>query len=220
MGGRGIAGVVFDMDGVLVESERAWHDIHKGVLADYGYELDDASYRELYGASDEVENVVLGRIMGVSPEVAGRRKREYVMRNPIDYAAIVMPGAPEALNNLKTRGLRLALASSSLAPDVNAMLDQTGLRDRFDAVVTGSDCERAKPDPAIYLEACARLGARPVDLLAVDDSAYGVEAAARAGMRVVHFARDEAGAPHDPSAVELTCSDFAELESEIEALLG
>lgn len=51
MGARGIAGVVFDMDGVLVESERAWHDIHKGVLADYGYELDDASYRELHDSA-------------------------------------------------------------------------------------------------------------------------------------------------------------------------
>lgn len=215
-----IEGIVFDMDGVLVESEIAWHDIHKGVLARYGFELDDGSYRRLYGASDEVENEVLGAIMGVGPAEAGRRKRAYVAENPIDYAAIVMPGAPQALEDLRGRGLRLALASSSLAPDVNTMLDQTGLRPCFDAVVTGSDCERAKPDPAIYLEACARLGTAPDRLLAVDDSAYGVEAASRAGMKVVHFSRDEAGMPDDASAVVLTCSDFAELERGVKGLLS
>jgi beta-phosphoglucomutase len=93
-----------------------------------------------------------------------------------------MPGARELIDQLKESGFRLAVGSSGPPENIGLVLDALGCRDRFDAIVTGVDVRRGKPDPEVFLLCAERLGARPTDCAVIEDAVVGIEAARRAGM--------------------------------------
>lgn len=179
--------VIFDMDGVLVSSEVEWEKVFRGILAEHGKELSERDRLDLYGCSDKHENLVLGRIIGISVEEMGLVKHAYCNEHPIDYGAIAMAGGRELVSHLKDVGLKTALASSSSEADVSRMLDETGMVDLFDAVVTGDHVERPKPDPEIYRLAARTIDVPPERAIAVDDSPYGASAALGAGLNLILF---------------------------------
>ena len=102
-----------------------------------------------------------------------------------DYATIRNPGVPETLAALKQQGWRLALASSSPKDNIVQVLEQCGIKDCFELLVSGEDFHQSKPDPAIYLHAIDELGLPAEDCIAVEDSDYGITAAKRAGLTVI-----------------------------------
>jgi HAD superfamily hydrolase (TIGR01509 family) len=184
-----IRGVLFDLDGVLADSERIQWAAYRRVLADFGVDVGIEEYRLQFIAT------------GNGPEYACRTYRLPVTpaelkarKGPIYLALIaeqVAPraGAREALERLRATH-RLAVATNSTRTEVDLVLGRLGMRDRLHAVVAREDYVQAKPAPDAYLAAAAALGLTPAECVVVEDTQRGAQAGVAAGMRVI-------AAPHD-----------------------
>jgi HAD superfamily hydrolase (TIGR01509 family) len=186
LAGRRIDGVVFDMDGVLLDSEPLHHVTVNVLLAEEGGHLDLDAYLVYIGTtledtwSDLVQKFNLQR-----PFAYYRDRYDAEILSLYRNSSELLPGAERLVQTLKSSGKRLAVASSSRTAWVEACLDCLGLREQFDAIVTGDMVQHGKPDPEIYLMAAERLGLRPDRCLAIEDAPKGVQSAHRAGMTVV-----------------------------------
>ncbi len=191
--------VIFDMDGVLVDSEPLWRLAEQEVFAGVGLELTDEYCELTMGMrSDEVIAYWYRRSpwTGASPaEVEARLDAR--MRELIAERAAAMPGAKGAIETARSLGLRLGLATSSSPALIRAVLEKTALADVFDATCSALDETRGKPHPAVFLTAAQRLGVEPGACVAIEDSVAGMRAGIAAGMRVIavpprhHFDRPE-----------------------------
>jgi beta-phosphoglucomutase len=179
--------VIFDMDGVLIDSEPLHHDVVNRVLATDGVpSLERSEYEQFLGTTtDDFFDTLIVRYH------LGRSKAEYTTHYD-DALLLVLaeprepsPGVKALIARLRTLGLRIALASSSRRIWIDATLRSVGLSDAFDALVSGDDVEFGKPDPAIYLLAAQRIGVEPARCLAIEDSPSGVQSARAAGMLVL-----------------------------------
>jgi HAD superfamily hydrolase (TIGR01509 family) len=180
---RPFAAVIFDMDGVLVDSEPIHVEAARVVLAPYGIEFGDVDNGRFLGCTDPEMFGILAAEHGLAldPLELTRRRGDLVIRM-LRERCVPMDGAREVLARLVEAGLRLALASSS-APDViAATLEALGVAPRFEVVVSGLDVARSKPAPDIFVEAARRLGVAPARCLVVEDSRNGLLAAKAAGM--------------------------------------
>jgi HAD superfamily hydrolase (TIGR01509 family) len=179
-----IDAVVFDMDGVLLDSEPIWREVERDIFGSLGIEVTDDDLRETMGVriGDVVERwhrrhpweePSRAEVADAVVEAVARR---------IEEAGELHPGVLEAIEGLERAGVRLALASSSPMRLIRAVLAMGGLEGRFDVVVTGEDEERGKPEPDVYLTAARALGVAPGRCLAIEDSINGGRAAKAAGM--------------------------------------
>jgi HAD superfamily hydrolase (TIGR01509 family) len=180
-----IAAVVFDLDNVLIDSEELWAEAREGITRENGGRWRDTAQQEMMGMSSPEWSRWLHEELGVQLEpeaisgaVVGRL--ETVYREHLR----LMPGAREAVERVGEHH-PLGVASSANKPLIELALELSGLRDRFDAVVSSEEVERGKPAPDVYLEAARRLGVDPADCLAVEDSTNGLLSAHAAGMRVI-----------------------------------
>jgi HAD superfamily hydrolase (TIGR01509 family) len=176
---------MFDLDGVLVDSEQLWNEAKRElVIASGGHWREDAP-RAMMGMSAPEWSVYMRDQLGVdrdpdeiNRDVVGRIERLYRERLP------VLPGAPEAVRSLGERW-PLALASSSNREIIDLVLDLGGLADAFAATVSSEEVERGKPAPDVYLEAARLVGVEPSRCVALEDSSNGLRAAVAAGMAVI-----------------------------------
>ncbi|GAA1689233.1 HAD family phosphatase [Nonomuraea maheshkhaliensis] len=177
--------VFFDMDGLLVDSERVWLEIETGVMARLGGRWTPEHQTRLIGGSMESTIAYMLAVSGaaVAPELV----REWMVAGMVarlTAGVSVMPGSSELLDALRAERVPVALVTSSLGEIADAVLKSVG-RDRFDAVVTADDVTRTKPDPEPYLTAAKLLGVEPVRCVVLEDSPNGVAAATAAGCAVV-----------------------------------
>jgi HAD superfamily hydrolase (TIGR01509 family) len=179
--------VIFDMDGVLLDSEPLHHDAVNAVLFEDGLPpLSLAEYTRYLGTTDEDMWRDLRTTCGL-----GRRHEHYLSRFDAHVLAayrqhaIAAPGAIDLLDRLAACGLPLAVASSSRVQWVETCLDTIGIRRYFDDIVGGDMVARGKPDPEIFLLAARRLRVQPASCVVIEDSPAGVTAARRAGMRAI-----------------------------------
>lgn len=198
MEGR-IKGIVFDMDGVLVDSEWQYHLRRLDFLRQNGVELSERTLPEVIGLTYQAYVDMVLSIPGVNwtREEYRRRNDAYTRRvGRLRYNECMFPDVPETLSGLRAAGFRLGLASSSRRESVEHMLSDCGLEDMFHCVLAQEDVERVKPEPEIYQKAAGRLGLSPAECLAVEDSVYGIRSARAAGMTVVaksspHYTLDQ-----------------------------
>ena len=181
--------IIFDCDGVLVDSEglawQAWRD----VLGLYGYQPSDGEIGRLLGRSaDEVHDYFASRVK-ISDEVAMKVALDTTMMKLFEEHLERFEDAVSLAIEGRTRGLGIAVASSSDHRRVVRSLDIVGIRDLFDVIVAGDDVRNGKPSPDVYLEAARQLDIAPSGCLAVEDSLVGVSAALAAGMFVVAVLR-------------------------------
>lgn len=186
--GADVDAVVFDMDGVIVDSEVYWHEAEGSILAEAvpGAEVD---VEEITGMNvlDQYDHLAEEYDMAVSRDAYfdlydRRAERVYTEK------ASLMDGFHDLLDALRDRGIAIALVSSSFPHWIDMVLDRFDLRDAFDVVVSAEDIEGpSKPDPHIYEHAADALGIPPERCVAVEDSHHGVVAATRAGMRCIGF---------------------------------
>ncbi len=176
--------VIFDLDGVLVDSEAAHFRGLAAVLAGYGFELTHEAYASLLGLAPWD---AWGRLRERYPLSGDPDEflRRYVrsVEDALRTTRAPKDGAVELIARLRGAGLRLAVASMGAASWVAATLEGLGLAGAFDAVVTSADVRRGKPDPDVFLLAARRLGVAPSECLVIEDAPRGIEAARRAGMR-------------------------------------
>jgi HAD superfamily hydrolase (TIGR01509 family) len=177
--------VVFDCDGVLLDSEAAWTRAETRLFARYGKSYGPGEKRLLIGGSLPETGRALEEIL----EGGGRADDlidELVVLAEEEFAGRLdpMPGALDLIAEL--RGRRpIGVASNSHRRLVDLALGGSGIADAFDAVVASDEVPRPKPAPDLYVEACRRLGVPPADAVAIEDSPRGAAAAAAAGMFVV-----------------------------------
>ena len=180
-----IQAVVFDLDGVLIDSEQVWDEARRGLAAERGRPWPEAASRDMMGMSSPEWSAYMHEAVGlpeapeeISAEVVRRLEEIYRERLPL------LPGAPEAVERLAGRW-PLGVASSSNRELIDLVLELSGLDRHFKATVSSEEVDRGKPAPDVYLETAERLGVRPERCAAVEDSEKGILSAKAAGMRVL-----------------------------------
>jgi HAD superfamily hydrolase (TIGR01509 family) len=182
---RTLQGVLFDMDGLLVDSEPLWFEVECAVMARLHGEWSEADQQALVGGSlPRTVSYLLARAgRPASREEVGRWLVEGMTSLMMSRPLTVMPGASELLAEVRAAGLPHALVTSSERPIMDAVLQQLG--SGFTATVCADDVTRSKPDPEPYLLASSLLGADPRACVALEDSPNGAASAEAAGCRLV-----------------------------------
>ncbi|HEX3291368.1 MAG TPA: HAD family phosphatase [Gaiella sp.] len=183
-----IEAVVFDLDGVLVDTEQLWDEVREALTEEWGGRYTPEAQEAMMGMSSPEWSRYLHEVVGLRepPEVI---KQEVVRRMLARYETElpVIPGAVEAVRRLAGEGYRLAVASSSNRELIDAVLRRLELDSDFAVTVSSEEVARGKPAPDVYLEAAKRLGVDATRCVAVEDSASGIRAAHAAGMRVIAY---------------------------------
>jgi HAD superfamily hydrolase (TIGR01509 family) len=175
--------VIFDMDGVLVDGEPLHFETINELLGREGKSLTLEQYKPYMGTKTGWTDMIADFQLAHPKEHYSPIYREMVLQRYRERSE-ALPGALSLVTALRMSGQRMAVASSSIRPWVEACLGRIGLGDAFEALVTGNDVESGKPDPEIYLLAAERLQVDPARCLAFEDAPAGIESAKRAGMTV------------------------------------
>jgi HAD superfamily hydrolase (TIGR01509 family) len=207
-----ISAVVFDLDGVLLESEQVWDEVREQLTRERGGRWHENAQREMMGMSSTEWSRYMRDSLGlseppeeISAEVVRRLEDRYRTQLPL------LDGAREAVERLAARW-PLGLASSSNRELIDLVLDVSGLARFFRVTVSSEEVRRGKPAPDVYLEAARRLEVGPDSCAAVEDSSNGIRSAKAAGMRVIaipnpHFPPDE----ESLGLADVTLGSLAEL---------
>ncbi len=193
---------IFDMDGILIDSEPLWRRAEVLAFRGVGLELEEDDCRVTTGM--RIDDVV-GYWFERHPWT-GQTVHEVAAEILVLVCELIrqegepLPGVHVALTALRTAGLRLALATSSPREVIDAVLRRLGLEEAFEVLASAADEARGKPDPAVYLSTARRLGVRPDRCLAFEDSVAGLRSARAAGMRVVAVPAPESA--HLPAFAE------------------
>ncbi|MCX8032095.1 MAG: HAD family phosphatase [Thermoleophilia bacterium] len=196
-----IQAVVFDLDGVIIDSEQLWHDVRRDFALAHGGSWDDDDQPAMMGANSMQWAARMRDHNGINltdyeiyEGIISALRDEYRRHLP------VIPGALETIRALATQ-YRLGVASSSPLELIEYVLELAGVRDCFGAVVSSDEVPVGKPAPDVYLEACRRLDTPPERAAAVEDSTNGLIAAKEAGLAVV--AIPSPGYPPPPEVLAL-----------------
>jgi HAD superfamily hydrolase (TIGR01509 family) len=183
--GTEIEAVVFDMDGVLVDSEHLWDEIREQLAHERGGRWHDRAQADMMGMSSPEWSAYMHDVIGLA-ESPDEINAEVVRRLLTRYreSLPLLPGAVDAVERLSARW-PLGLASSSNRGVIDAVLSTAGIADRFRATVSSEEVERGKPAADVYVEAARRLDVEPGRCAAVEDSKNGIRSAKAAGLRVV-----------------------------------
>jgi HAD superfamily hydrolase (TIGR01509 family) len=200
-GGTGIVAVVFDLDGVLVDSESVWNEVRRQFTEENGGQWHEGAQRDMMGMSSvEWSRYVRDRLgVRMEPErisqaVADRVVDLYRERLPL------LPGAVESVRALAAEW-PLGLASSSNRHVIDLVLELAGIADDFQATISSEEVGAGKPAPDVYLEAAKRLEVDPTRCAAIEDSSNGLRSARAAGTAVIAVPNRDF--PPDPDALEL-----------------
>jgi len=205
-----VSAVIFDLDGVLVDSEAIWDDARRTVVARAGGTWAPHVTRELIGMSSVEWSAYLHDRLGVglpperiSSDVADLVDERY--RDGLPY----LPGAREVVHRLAPEW-PLGLASSSNRRIIETFLDASGLRQCFAVTVSSEEVAHGKPAPDVYLAAATRLDVAPADCVAIEDSTNGIRSASAASMRVIAVPNEQF--PPSPDALALATVVVAHLD--------
>jgi HAD superfamily hydrolase (TIGR01509 family) len=207
--------VVFDLDGVIVDSEQVWDEVREAYVRETGGTYTDAATRDMMGMSSPEWS----RYMAESLHVPGPPEEinDAIVERMLERygeAPPLIPGAVESVRRVAARW-PLAIASSSNPELIEVVVRAAGLGDVFEIAVSSQEVARGKPAPDVYLEAARRLGVAPERCAAVEDSHNGIRSAKAAGMRVVavpnpHFPPDDEAM----AAADVVLGSIGELQVE------
>lgn len=208
-----IKGVIFDMDGVLVDNRDVHIEAFRRLFTKYGLVFDREKFMPCFGmTNDQI-------FKWQAPELLERfdieqlsQEKEGLYRTLFETAIAPTAGLVDFLKGLKTRGIKISVGSSGGTANVNFVLTRCGIAEYFDAIANGDMITRGKPDPEVYLLAAQLLGLKPDECVVCEDAPVGIEAARAAGMRVVAlattFPREKIG------DYDLIVDDFTQLTPE------
>jgi len=181
--------ILFDLDGLLVDSEPLSRQSWAEVIAEAGYELSDAIFLQMIGRTEKEVKRLFKQAFGEDfPFEAVYQRREQHFVEALEREGVPpKPGAHELLAYLERVGLQKAVASSTYRYLAEMKLRGAGLHSYFEVIVTGDDVAHGKPAPDIFLEAARRLGVTPAECIVLEDSTAGIQAANAAGMRCIHI---------------------------------
>jgi HAD superfamily hydrolase (TIGR01509 family) len=180
-----IDAVVFDLDGVIIDSEQLWDEVREGLARERGGRWSDRAQADMMGMSSTEWSRYMHDVVGLteSPEEINREVVSLMLGRYSEKLPL-LEGAVDAVKRLAAHW-RLGVASSSNRELIDRVLEVSGLAAYFDATVSSEEVARGKPAPDVYLEAARRLGVEPARTVAIEDSANGIRSAHAAGMHVV-----------------------------------
>ena len=186
-----IAAVIFDMDGVIIDSEHVWDEARRQLAEERGGRWTENASHDMMGMSSPEWSRYMHDVVGL-PEAPEEINGEVVRRLEEIYGAELplLPGAVDAVRRIGARW-PLGLASSSNRPLIDLVLELAGLTGLFVATVSSEEVARGKPSPDVYLETAARIGVDPPSCVAIEDSDAGIRSAQAAGMTVVALPNPE-----------------------------
>ncbi len=179
--------VIFDLDGLMLDTETVSHKGGKRAMADFGYQLDNHTYHKIIGLVVPDMRKVFENAFGNNFPLdrINEKRLEYMHRYYDEHGIAIKPGLPELLDFLEKRGIPKAVATTSCAKSADVKLKMSILLHRFDCVVNGDQVEKGKPQPDIFLAAARCLKISPEKCIVFEDSDNGLLAAHRAGMTVI-----------------------------------
>jgi len=211
-----VEAVVFDLDGVIVDSEHVWDEVREQLARERGGRWHDRAQTDMMGMSSPEWSRYMHDVIGLTESPA--EIDEEVVRRMLDRYAERLPlidGAVDAVARLAA-SFRLGLASSSNRSVIDAVLDVSGLAPLFGATVSSEEVARGKPAPDVFLEAARRLDVPPARCAAVEDSGNGIRAAHAAGMRVLAIPNLRYPPPDDALALaDVVLGSIDELVPEV-----
>ena len=185
--------VIFDMDGVLIDSEPIHIGIEKQLFDKLGIDVSETVHRSYMGASNEFMYSDLRSRFNLSESVTELIESDELFRSDYFHRLDTIPtndGLISLLGQIKTAGLKLAVATSSSPEIANLLLNKCGIAPFFDAIVTTSEAGKSKPSPDVYLLAAKKIGVSPEDCIVFEDSPNGLLSAKSAGMFCVVIQSD------------------------------
>jgi len=212
--------VIFDMDGVLVDTEPLHHDAFFRHFAELGIKMTAEEYATFLGSSTRNVYQQLKQEFNLTEDVetlVGRKREHFGKAFDASTELELLPGARALIEDLHRAGVPLQLASSASKETIARVFERFGLYPYFDHLVSGEDFPRSKPDPAIFLHAAQLAGIAPAECLVIEDSANGVAAAKAAGMYCVGY-RSEHSEGQDLHQADRVVSHLGQLDAA--AILG
>jgi HAD superfamily hydrolase (TIGR01509 family) len=177
--------VIFDLDGVLADSEPWWNEIDKKLLGEYGVVYRGEYHRNVLGVSYQLAVEFYKKAFGLTaPTEELMRRRGEIAAEFFANRVGLFPSTRQTLEHLRQMNLHLAVATSSVSASARPFLDRYQLTAFFDVIVTGDEIERGKPHPDIYLRAAEKLGVPATECLVIEDALSGIAAGKAAEMRV------------------------------------
>jgi HAD superfamily hydrolase (TIGR01509 family) len=211
-----IDAVVFDLDGVIIDSEQLWDEVREGLAHERGGRWSEQAQADMMGMSSTEWSRYLHDVVGL-PEPPEEINRQVVRRMLERYSEQLplIDGAVDAVERLAAHW-PLAVASSSNRELIDRVLAVSGLAPYFKATVSSEEVERGKPAPDVYLEAARRLEVEPSQTVAIEDSANGIRSAHAAGMHVVAIPNRAFPPPADVLALaSVVLESIEELDPEV-----
>lgn len=217
---KNIKAVIFDMDGVLSDTEPIYLKIEKDIAGRYGKILTNELIEKIKGSSLVNAMRILVEELDISeePEKLALEEekafRDYIINNPVPSVSC----AKEIVEIMKALGYRIALATSTVAANTMIILSKIGFKDHFESITTGDKVKRTKPAPDIYLKSAKDMGIEPKQCLAIEDSLNGCKAAKAANMKVLAVNVEEKVREKFEKVADIVYSSNCELFEDLKKL--
>lgn len=215
-GGYWMKAVLFDMDGVLIDSEIFYMKGTYEWMKDLGYTGSFEGICTIIGTTMEKTYDMLYEMLHgkFSLERIVEENEMYFTKHPLDYKSIAKPGALDLFKTLKDKGYKIAICSSSPFDNIEHVAEVCGFKPYLDFVVSGEQFKQSKPHPEIYLHAAEELHVKPEECIVVEDSEFGIQAGISAGMKVI--ALEDKRLPNNQSKATHIVNSLSEVEELVE----
>ncbi len=209
-----IKGVIFDMDGVLVDNRDIHIEAFLIFCRRHGIDIDTERLMPLFGmGNDDIMTALFGRSLPAENVDRYSKEKESIYREIFAERITPTPGLVDLLKGLRGRGVKIAVGSSGMRANVDFVLDKCGIKEYFDAIADGDMITRAKPDPEVFVLAASLMGLTGGECLVFEDSFAGIAAARAAGSPVIALATTFTRERHRD--YDMIIDDFTEIDASV-----